>query len=447
MMSFRPKKNTTSVAVAFLAVVAVGCGDSDDSGIPDPDRTSTIVDVASGSAEFSMLVDAATRAGLVSTLSGPGPFTVFAPTNQAFVASGITDVSAVPADQLKTILLYHVIAGAKVESSAVKAGPVLSAADLTFFIGTSGGVMLNGGNAIEGGANITTTDVMADNGVIHVIDRVILPPDILTAAAYGGLTELAGAVGAAADLPDGTPVATALQGDGPFTVFAPTNDAFKAITAPSDPAVLRDVLLYHVVGSRVQSDAIPGMADSLLQNQWGNPVTLLFNTMSGVMVNKAQVAIADIKTTNGVVHVIDQVLLPPDIIEMAGIAGLGELATAVGAAAALPGGTSVLDALKSVEPYTVFAPTDAAFKQITAPSDLEVLRDVLLLHVVLAGSPVLSSDLPASPVDSLLGGEQLSFDAMTPAVSSDGTSSATIGPYDINVTNGVVHVIDKVLLP
>ena len=313
-------RNTTLSAIACLALVAAGCGDDDenaifnDSGVsddmgsqPDGAVATTIVDVASGNAEFSTLVDAVKRAGLVSTLSGAGPFTVFAPNNQAFKDSGITDVNAVPVAQLKQILLYHVISGSAIMASGVKAGAVDSAADLTFFIGTTGGVTLNGGNAVTGGANITSTDITASNGVIHVIDRVILPPDIPTAAGYGGLTELVKAVGAAAEITAGTSVLKALQGTGPFTVFAPTNDAFKAITAPSDPAALRDVLLYHVVATSVPSSKIPAKADSLLKNTWGNGVTLLFNTSSGVKVNSATVKISDIKTTNGVVHVVDEV--------------------------------------------------------------------------------------------------------------------------------------------
>jgi transforming growth factor-beta-induced protein len=455
----------TGVVAGLVAVLAVGCGDDDssnsprtDMGMPDsgaPDSmmpaedgmaASSIVDIAAASSDFSTLVAAVTRAGLVDTLKGAGPFTVFAPTDKAFADSGITDLNSIPLDQLKTILLYHVLPG-QVGSSQVSAGPADTAASLTLFLGTTGGVAINGGNAVKGGANVVQADIMASNGVIHVIDRVILPPDIPTCAIYGGLDELVNAVGAAADLPGGTSVISALQGAGPYTVFAPTNAAFQAISAPSDPAALRDVLLYHVVSGSVESSAIPAKADSLLTNQWGNGVTLLFDTSSGAKVNGAGVAIADIRCTNGIVHVIDQVLLPPTIVDMVGIAGLSELGKAVGAAAALPGGTSVADALRASEPYTVFAPTDAAFQGITAPSDPAVLRDVLLLHVVKAGSPVLSSQLPASAVDTLLSGEKLSFNAATPAVSSDGTPGAKIGPFDINVTNGVVHVIDQVLLP
>ena len=258
MKILRATRNMTFMAVAVMALVAAGCGDddkppiSDDAGIkvdmgsdmaPGGTAANTIVDVAAGNADFSTLVAAVQRAGLASTLSGTGPFTVFAPNNKAFTDSGITDVAAVPVDTLKQILLYHVISGSTVMAADVKAGAVDSAADLTFFIGTTGGVTLNGGNSVKGGANVSATDIKADNGVIHVIDRVILPPDIPTAAGYGGLTELVKAVGAAADITAGTSVLQALQGKGPFTVFAPTDAAFKDITVPTDTAVLRDVLL------------------------------------------------------------------------------------------------------------------------------------------------------------------------------------------------------------
>ena len=143
----------------------------------------------------------------------------------------------------------------------------------------------------------------------------------------------------------------------------------------------------------------------------------------------------------------DQRFYQHDGVDMVGIAGLSELGTAVGAAAEIAPGTSVAAALQAAEPYTVFAPTNAAFQALTATPDAEGLRDVLLLHVVKAAAPVLSTGLPTTAVDTLLAGEQLTFDAAVPSVSSGGTAGAKIGPLDINVTNGVVHVIDKVLLP
>ena len=370
--------------IATLALGLVACGDDDggtdaggdagtDSMMPDDGgETNSIVDIAAGNPDFSILVEAATRAGLVETLSeiGGQTFTVFAPTDQAFADSGITSLDDFTDEELTGILSYHALLGT-VMSTDISAGPADTVAGLTLFLGTEGGVTVNGGNAITGGANVVMADIEADNGVIHVIDRVLLPPNIPMAATYGGLTELLGAVGAASPLGDGTTVAEALSGEGPFTVFAPTNAAFEALEATPDADTLRDVLLYHVVGAGVPSSEVPAAADSLLQNEWGNGVTLLFDTSSGVAVNGAAVAIADINTTNGVVHVIDAVLLPPNVVDMVGIAGLSSLGDAVGAAAALGDGTSVADALAAQTAYTVFAPTNDAFPRRRVPDRIE----------------------------------------------------------------------------
>ena len=230
-------------------------------------------------------------------------------------------------------------------------------------------------------------------------------------------------------------------------MFAPSNAAFEALAETPDADTLRDVLLYHVVGAAVPSGEVPGQANSILTNEWGNGVTLLFDTSSGVAVNGVAVSVADIVTTNGIVHVIDAVLLPPNVVDMVGIAGLSELGTAVGAAAALGDGTAVADALAAQTAYTVFAPTDDAFGR--APSDLtaEQLRDVLLLHVVNEENPVLSDGLPATAPTLL--GQDLTFEGATVTApgGTTGDGAADIGPLDINVTNGVVHVISEVLLP
>ncbi len=443
----------STLVTALACGAAVTAASDDDTESPAADAgiaaSNTIVDIALADADFSILVAALQKAELVETLQADGAFTVFAPTNAAFEASGITSIDDISKEDLAQILLYHVIAGADVRASDVTAGPVETAASLTAFLGTEGGVTLNGGNAITGGANVAAADVIADNGVIHVIDRVLLPPDITGCATYGGLDSLVGAVGAAAAIEGGPEVIDVLQSEGPFTVFAPTNDAFAAITVPDDTAVLRDILLYHALGAEVGSAEIGAKADSLLANQWGNGVSMLFDTSSGVAVNGADVVIADIHCTNGTVHVIDDVLLPPNVVDMAVLAGFTSLVGAVGSAADIPGSPSlsVADALAADAPYTIFAPTNDAFAQITVPTDTSVLRDVLLLHVVQAGEPVLSSGLPGAPVDSLLSGEQLSFDAGGPSVSSDSTAEAGIALPDINVTNGVIHVVDKVLLP
>ena len=161
------------------------------------------------------------KADLVSVLAGDGPLTVFAPTNDAFAASGLDQAAldALSAADAAQIITYHAVSGT-VLSSSLSAGVVNTVAELSLVVGTEGGVTLNGGNAVViGGATVTTADVTADNGVVHVIDRVLLPPTVADLARYAGLTELGAAVEAAG-------LTETLSGEGPFTVFAPTNEAF-----------------------------------------------------------------------------------------------------------------------------------------------------------------------------------------------------------------------------
>lgn len=425
-----------SLLMIAAAGLAVGCGDDDgdtdtttaDMSVPTdaPDSTNTIVDVAAADGRFTTLLGAAERVGLGGLLASDGPFTVFAPTDDAFDALGV-DLSTLPDDQLRGILTYHAILG-EVRSTEIPA-TATSAAELTLVFDTSDGVVVNG-------ANVIAADIEADNGIIHVIDAVLLPPDIPTMAGYLGATSLAGALGSA-DL------VSALQAEGPFTVFAPTNDAFDAAgDVPAD--ALQDILLYHVVDGAVDSSAIPMMAPTLSENEWGNPLPLFFDTSDGVAVNDGAVVLADVRATNGIIHVVDTVLLPPTVVDAAVYAGLSSLVDAVGAAANIDPDTTVADALSADGSLTVFAPTNAAFDDASAvveSLDAEGVRDVLLYHVVDTGTPVLSTDLSDGDVPTLNGAD-VTIDTAGPTV-----NGAAIGPADIHVTNGVVHVIDAVLVP
>lgn len=174
------KKLSLTVVVGLLAVVAA-CGDDDSTTTTTvaatteaPDEVGDIVAVASGAGSFSTLVAAVQAAGLVDTLQGDGPFTVFAPTDDAFaeLPAGVLDALLLPEnkDVLVKILTYHVVAG-KVMAADVMAGDVATVEGQTIALGTDGGVTVNG-------ANVVTADVEASNGVIHVIDAVILPPDV-----------------------------------------------------------------------------------------------------------------------------------------------------------------------------------------------------------------------------------------------------------------------------
>jgi uncharacterized surface protein with fasciclin (FAS1) repeats len=277
------------------------------------DATDDIPTNATNSGVHDSLVAALAHADLVTTLQGSGPFTVFAPTDEAFAAAGI-DLADFDTDEenatLRDILLYHVYSG-QVESSAVTDGlsvEMINGDNVTFSV-------VDGVVSIED-ATVTTADVMSSNGVIHIIDKVLTPPadlvDIPAVAISTGIhTALVEAL-IQADL------VTTLQGTGPFTVFAPTDAAFSAagidlatFDTPEEIAALSDILLYHVVaGATYSTDLADGTTTVRAVN--GDSLDLTVSA-SGVTVGagNANVTIADVAASNGVVHVIDQVLLPP----------------------------------------------------------------------------------------------------------------------------------------
>jgi len=421
--------------------------------------STTIADIASSDANFSTLLAVVQKADLVSVLAGDGPLTVFAPTNDAFAASGLDQAAldALSATDAARIITYHAVAGT-VLSNSLSAGVVNTVAELSLVVGTEGGVTLNGGNTVVGGATVTSADVTADNGVVHVIDRVLLPPTVADLARYAGLTELGAAVEAAG-------LAETLSGEGPFTVFAPTNEAF-----PDDTAGLNitQILTYHVLAGSVPSDQVSsGNFDTLATQAFGEgdaassvKLDVFIDTSAGVRLNNtANVVIADVRGTNGIVHVIDGVLLPLNIAQVATVGGFTQLVAAAGASAPIPavlaGGDDdvpVVEALSTLSALTDFAPTDDAFGTAFPgglPSDQAAILGVLGGHVIAAAAPVEAAGLPANAnaeVSALVGSLTFDVSANPPTVNLVGGNSAGIVATDIGATNGVVHVIDTVLL-
>jgi transforming growth factor-beta-induced protein len=297
------------VAVIFAGMLATSC--SEDKVTP---QAKSIVEIASADPQFSTLVAALTKAELVTTLQGTGPFTVFAPTNTAFAALlndlGVSSLDALSKEALTPILLNHVIVGqfkstdltTSYVSTASNTGPDDNLLDLYVEVGS--------GVKINSSVSVTSADIIASNGVIHVVNKVILPTDVVDIASNNDeFTSLVGALGSA----DGDLV-NVLKGTGPFTVFAPVNGAFTdiaSVVAGLNSAELAEVLKYHVVaGANVRStDLTNGMvvttlAGTFTVNISGGAVTL--TDASGATVN---VIATDIQGTNGVVHVIDKVLL------------------------------------------------------------------------------------------------------------------------------------------
>ena len=318
-------KNTFFYAMLFLSSFAfVGCSDDPEDTTPQPAATSsnTIVDIAGGE-DFTTLAAALERAGLIETLQGEGPFTVFAPTNAAFDAllaeleiEGLDQVSNA---QLTEILLNHVVSG-KVLSTDLTAGYVNTLATGAQDTKISVLVDLTDGVKLNNRATVTTPNIDADNGVVHVINNVLTVPSIVDAAlANANFSILVEALTdsrlASADF------VNTLNGDGPFTVFAPTNAAFQNLLDSNDDwnsladipaATLEAVLKYHVVvGDNVTSgEIVDGLTPTTFEGS-----TFTINTTNGVVItdkggNESTVQIADVQTSNGVIHAINRVLLP-----------------------------------------------------------------------------------------------------------------------------------------
>jgi uncharacterized surface protein with fasciclin (FAS1) repeats len=269
---------------------------------------SDIVDTAVAAGQFNTLAAALKAAGLVDVLKGEGPFTVFAPTDAAFakLPAGTVESLLRPEnkDKLISILTYHVVPG------KVKAEQVVGIKGAATVNGQRVSVNASGGKVMVDGANVVKTDVMASNGVIHVIDSVILPSDkniVETAVAAGSFKTLAAALEAAG-------LISALEGEGPFTVFAPTDEAFAKLPAgtvenllkPENREQLKSVLLYHVVPGRVFSEQVVTLSNA--KTLQGSTVDI--STSYGVKVDNAKVVKTDINASNGVIHVIDTVILP-----------------------------------------------------------------------------------------------------------------------------------------
>ncbi len=393
-----------------------------------------IVETAAATATFSTLATAVEAAGLVETLQGDGPFTVFAPTDAAFAAlpDGTLDDLLADPTALAEVLTYHVVSGrvyardldGVVSTETVAGYPVLF--DL------SDGAKING-------KNISGTDILATNGVIHVIDEVLLLDIVQQALSNDDFSTLVTAVETAG-------LVETLRGDGPFTVFAPTNAAFDALPEGALSALLADtdalteVLLYHVVEGSVFAADLDGVVSAETLAEY--PV--LFDLSDGAMINESNITVTDIFTRNGVIHVIDAVLLPPegDIVETAVAAGFSTLAAALQAA-------ELVSALQAEGPFTVFAPTDAAFgalaegvlDDLLLPENQSQLQDILLYHVV--NGQVFSGNLTDGATPETLQGQTVTVDLTEGVMIND----ANVTSADIITKNGVIHVIDAVLLP
>ncbi len=448
-------------AVTLLAMPLMACLDDD-----DDDEVGNIVEVARENGSFTTLVAALEQTGLDAALANDaGTFTVFAPTDQAFIDLGV-DLGTLTAERLTDILTYHVVSGSLIDSTAAIAA---AGTTVTAFNNDELGVKVDGSDLFINASQVIIPNVDASNGIIHAIDRVLIPTedmmtsgDIPTVATGAGLSTLVSLIGLTSDL------GTVLSGEGPFTVFAPTDAAFTALeaanpgikaTLTADPnGALRDVLLYHVVsGKEINSSAATAIAGNKVEMANTDDVALsltgaeLFANISGVVGG-----LADVDTSNGIVHVIDTVLLPPedqtptqDIVAIAsGNSDFSDLVGFLGATSDLVG------LLQGPGPFTVFAPTNAAFTALelanpgitaTLGADPDgALRDVLMKHV-LAGEVDSVTAFTFNGVPVTTANED--GETITPVIDSGSltVNGAEVTTFDIQATNGVIHVIDAVI--
>ena len=332
---------TAALLVAMSATAVIGCSDDTNPINSSTAPTLDIVETAAAAGNFKTLLAAAELAGLVDALKGDGPLTVFAPTDDAFAALPDGTVEALLGDSAKlaSILKYHVVKGKVTASTVVTLDETatLNGQKAMITVTEEGTVKIDAATVIK-------TDIEATNGVIHVIDAVILPGSSMSAttnreqiqgslataqlagvrmsdasvrkadgqipiyplANKAGLKTLAAAIRAAG-------LQQTLTVDGPFTVFAPTEEAFSALPEGAledllnDTDALKNVLLYHVVSGTVKAETVVGLTEATMLNT--EKVTITVGD-DGVMVNDANVIQTDIMAKNGVVHLIDKVLLP-----------------------------------------------------------------------------------------------------------------------------------------
>ncbi|MEM9076658.1 MAG: fasciclin domain-containing protein [Bacteroidota bacterium] len=470
----------------------------------NPPASETLVDIVVATEALSLLEGAVIKADLVGTLNSEGPFTVFAPTDDAFVAlldilgddySSLDDFDTEEEiNLLRNILLYHVIPAQVLEAD-------LAAGDVeTAFAGNSISVIASDdtfviGDASDVDANITDTDILASNGVAHTIDKVLLPQaalDFVATLQLKTIVEIAIENNDLSLLVDALQAANAglveaLSGEGPFTVFAPTNQAFIDLLdilgddynsladfdTQAEIDLLIDILTYHVV---------PDIAAFAADLSDGQQIPTLFGDKLGINLKNntvhvvdasnvnATVVLPDVEASNGVVHVIDKVLLPQvalDFVASLQLKNIVEIAIetddlSILVDALIAANAGLVETLSGDGPFTVFAPTNQAFVDLLdalgddfnslsdfdTQAELDLLVTILKYHVVV-GTAAFSTDLMNGQQIETFQGESVGINIKNNTVHIiDATDdNATVVLPNIEASNGVVHVINKVLLP
>ncbi len=464
------------LSFGVLIVAALSCSEDYQGPIPYP----TLIE-ASQDADLTILVSSIRAIpGLEASLQDQNAITVFAPTNQAFADAlaqfGATDLNDLVDKlggpmNLETVLGFHVVPAVAFSDQLQATNTFTTLANQQLTVNSTPGA-ITVVDAAGNTARVLQGDIEIENGVVHVIDRVLIPsielpkPNLVEAATETGLTTLLSAVTAVPGLADD------LLSAGAITVFAPTNEAFAAAldvfnAADLDELVLKiggvdnleKVLGFHVVPAVAFSSDLA--ATNTFQTLSGQDITVTRSgslvTVTDALGRTAQVVAADIEISNGVVHVINGMMLPdlmlPNLVEAANAAGLSTLLSAVTAA-------NLGNALLNASAITVFAPSNEAFNaalsafgagnlnQLVAKiGGISNLQTILGFHVVPAVA--FSTDLAATNTFTTLAGQNLIVNRSASGVTVTDAlgNTSNVVTADVAIENGVVHVIDGVLLP
>jgi len=401
----------------------------------------SLVEVAEQNGNFETLVGLAEDTGFTTTLQFLGPFTAFAPTDEAFEnLFAVVDPATLTPEQIGFILSYHVLTGEVLSTDLEAQQTVPTAGEEPLYI-TSG----EEGVAVNGTANVTTADVTAPtNGVIHIVDQVLLPNAFNTVAGVVSKNyDLATLLSVVAERPAILDVLNDAASS--LTVFAPDNAAFTA-ALEAFPELTADqiteILTYHVLAAQVLSTDLE--AAQTVETLSEESIYVTVEEGAVTINNSATVTNADLEGNNGVVHVIDGVLLPNKFQNIVQIASKNyDLSTLV----SLVADADLVTTLEGEGPFTVFAPTNAAFEAVSetlATLTEEQVAEVLTYHV--AGLEALSGDLSDGMEVPTVQGENITVN-----IDGDGNvtlnGSVNVVTVDLQGTNGVIHIIDGVLLP
>ena len=452
MKSINLNKYLALLLAAFLSFGMLSACSDDDNGVVDPGpqdpqpEEPNLAEVAQSDDDFSILVSILVDLDLVGALEGDDDLTVFAPTNAAF--DEIEDaVGALSDEDLEAIVLYHITAGAILSNQLEASQDVeMLQGERTLIQSNSSGVTINGYSSV------VEADIQASNGVIHAIDQVLLPTEYRVALLGPSIVEVAqdaGGFETLLTLAEQAGLVTTLQFLGPFTTFAPTDDAFENLFENVDPTTLSDeqitnVLLYHVLsGETLSTDLGP---EQMVETVAGEEIYITAENGSVAVNRTSNVVTADIDApTNGVIHIVDEVLLPNAFTPVTGVVQKNyELATLLSLVADRP---DILDILSNPnDDFTIFAPNNDAFSDILAENpgltDDQVTQ-VLAYHVLAA--EVLSGNLEETQTVETLGGEDIYVTVDNGSVMIN--NSASVVTADLQGNNGAVHIIDGVLLP